>query len=277
MEKNQLEIIVKDSGLEQTKAQYLLENFQEYFAIADEWEKKAKGIIVTSDTQKVEMQMARVGRLFLRDKRISIEKARKELKEQSLREGKAIDGISNVLKALIVPIEKYLEEQERFVEIREKARLEMERIENEKRLEEERLAKEKAEREEQERIRKENEKLKQEASEREKQAIAERLKHEKTLQREREKAERERTKAEIEKKAIEEEARKKQEIVENNARLEREKIELEKKAIEDKARKEKEIEMQKANDERIEKERLAELLRNQIECPFCHKKFQIKR
>jgi hypothetical protein len=39
---NQLQLIVRDSGLEPTKAQYILDNFQEYFAIASEWETKAR-------------------------------------------------------------------------------------------------------------------------------------------------------------------------------------------------------------------------------------------
>ena len=83
----------------------MLDNFSDYFKIAAEWEQKAKTIKVVDETQKADMEMARVGRLFLREKRIAIEKKRKELKEQSLREGKAIDGIANVLKAVIVPIE----------------------------------------------------------------------------------------------------------------------------------------------------------------------------
>ena len=116
---NQLEVIVKESKLETTKAKYILDNFQNYFEIAAEWEKKAKSLIVTNETQTAEMDMARTGRLFLKEKRLAIEKARKELKEQSLREGKAIDGIANVLKGLIVPIEESLEQQEKFVEIQE--------------------------------------------------------------------------------------------------------------------------------------------------------------
>ena len=116
---NELFKIVESSGLEKTKAAFVLEKFQDYFKIADEWEKKAKVLSVTSPQQVAEMKMAREGRLFLRAKRIDIEKARKELKEQSLREGKAIDGIANVLKALIEPIEEYLDRQERFVEIQE--------------------------------------------------------------------------------------------------------------------------------------------------------------
>jgi hypothetical protein len=117
---NQLQVLVRESGLEQSKAQVLLERFQDYFQIAAEWEAKAKTIKVTDAKQQADMQMARVGRLFLREKRIAIENTRKELKEQSLREGKAIDGLANVLKAVIVPIEEYLDQQEHFVEIEAK-------------------------------------------------------------------------------------------------------------------------------------------------------------
>ena len=46
-----------------------LEKFQDYFKIAAEWETKAKTIIVTNDEQKTDMEIARVGRLFLREKR----------------------------------------------------------------------------------------------------------------------------------------------------------------------------------------------------------------
>ena len=134
MSENQLQVIVKESGLEATKAEFILKNFQSYFELAAEWEKKAKTIVVTSDFQKSDMEAARSGRLMLREKRIAIEKARKELKEQSLREGKAIDGIANVLKALIVPIEDYLEQQERFVEIQEEKKAEVRRLEVERRM-----------------------------------------------------------------------------------------------------------------------------------------------
>lgn len=118
-----LERLVAESGLETTKAQFILAQFQDYFKIASEWGEMAKTIIVTSTDQVNDMQMAREGRLFLKEKRIAIEKARKDLKEQSLREGKAIDGIANVLKSLITPIEEYLNHQEHFVEYEEAKRV----------------------------------------------------------------------------------------------------------------------------------------------------------
>jgi hypothetical protein len=119
IESNALVRIVESSGLEHTKAEYILEKFSSYFQIASEWEKKAKMLTVTEISQVAEMKMAREGRLFLKGKRIDIEKARKELKEQSLREGRTIDNIANILKNLIEPIESYLEKQEKFAEIKE--------------------------------------------------------------------------------------------------------------------------------------------------------------
>jgi len=256
---NQLEVIVKESGLETTKAQFILSKFQGYFEIASLWEQKAKAIVVTDGSQITEMQMAKTGRLFLRDKRIALEKARKELKEQALREGKAIDGIANVLKALIIPTEKYLERQEKFVEFKEAAEEDARRKEVERRMEEERIAEEKAKAEEQERIRLENEKLKAEAAEREKQAQIEREQQEKLLADER-------AKAAAEKKAIEDKAKAEREAVEKAAKIERDKqakILAEQKAKEDK----------EAKEAAAEKKAIEKRLASQVECPFCHARF----
>lgn len=267
---NQLEVIVKESQLEPSKAQYILENFKDYFSIAAEWEAKAKNIIVSRAEQTAEMQMARTGRLFLREKRIAVENSRKKLKEQSLREGKAIDGIANVLKALIVPIEEYLDQQERFVEIEVEKKKAAMRAEIEKRMEEERIAKEKAEAEEREKIRIENERLKREAAERELAAQAERKAQEAALAAERAKADEERRKQE----AII--AKERAEAAAAKAKAEAEKKAAEEKALAEK-RKAEEAAKKKLEAERKEKERLAEILKNQVECPHCHQKFQLDR
>ena len=173
-ESNDLATIVRASGLESTKAQYLLDNFTEYFAIAADWETKARAIVVTDEKQITEMKMAREGRLFLRQKRLDVEKARKTLKEQALREGKAIDGIANILKALIVPIEEYLDEQEHYVERKREAEA-RERAKEEEQLRIEKEERERKEREAEEaRIRAENERLRKEAAAKERQLQEER-------------------------------------------------------------------------------------------------------
>jgi len=267
---NQLQVIVQNSGLDATKSQAILEQFQDYFSIAADWENKAKAIVVTDASQIAEMQMARAGRLFLREKRIAIEKSRKQLKEQALREGKAIDGIANVLKALIVPIEQYLDAQENFVKLKEQAEsAERERIAIEN-AEKERIAQEERERVERERIAKENEKLKREA-----------IKKELQLKQEREKAEAAR-------KAVEAKAKQEREkaeaIAKEKLEKERQRTIAAKKAAEEKAEKERiaaeKVAQAKLAAERKERERLEKelaLAASQVECPFCHKTFIPKK
>ena len=274
---NQLQVIIKESGLEQSKAKYILDNFQNYFEVADEKAKKAKTLVVTNETQKAEMQMARTGRLFLREKRIAIEKARKGLKEQALREGKAIDGIANVLKALIIPIEEYLEHQEKFVEIQEDKKREALRLEAEKKDEIARIAQEKAEADERERIRKENERFKKEAEARDKKHRKEQEKAQAEKQAIEEKARKERQELEKKMRDIRATAVAKQEELSKQARIERERIEAQKKDVEEKARKAKEKAQAKAEKDRKEKLRLQEIIKNQITCPKCGHKFQLKK
>jgi len=110
--------IVEQSGLEKTQAQTILDKFTEFFDKAKVWEAKARKIVVTEETQVSVMKEAREARLALKEIRVEAEKVRKELKERSVREGKAIDGIANVIKALVVPIEEYLEKQEKFAEFK---------------------------------------------------------------------------------------------------------------------------------------------------------------
>lgn len=270
--KNELSTIVKESGLEKTKAQVLLDNFSHYFQIAADWEKKARAIVITDANQTAEMQMARTGRLFLRQKRIAIEKTRKDLKEQALREGKAIDGIANVLKALIVPVEDYLEKQEKFVEIKAAEEAERKRIEAEIKAEQEQIAREKAEAEERVRIRKENERLKKEAEERERKMVEERAMAERKRRAQEEKARKEREAAE---RAIkEEQERRKQELAAEREKAElaqKEKEEAERKNQAELEKREKEIASAKA---KAEAEKAA-YKANMIECPFCHKSFNL--
>lgn len=116
MENKQLVAIVEESGLEKTQATAILNNFQGFFKEASEWEAKAKAIVITDAGQVDLMASAREARLALKSIRVSAENTRKSLKEKALREGRAIDGIANVIKALIVPLEEHLEKQEKYAE-----------------------------------------------------------------------------------------------------------------------------------------------------------------
>lgn len=111
-------------GFAPEESKTLLDQFVDFFKQAEEWKKKAQGLVITDVSQVEEMKTARAARLALKEIRVNTEKRRKDLKERSLREGRAIDGIANVIKAEIVPIEEYLEGQEKFAENKERERLE---------------------------------------------------------------------------------------------------------------------------------------------------------
>lgn len=261
---NNLQKIVSESGLEETKAQVILTRFQDYFQIASEWEARAKTIVVTDPSQREQMELARIGRLYLKEKRVAIEKTRKELKEQAIREGKAIDGLANVLKALIVPTEEYLERQEKYVEI--KAREEQERLQAEldKKMEEERIVKEKTEAEERVRLNLENERLRKEAQIREQQMIEERLAANAKLKAERDKALEQSMKAEVEKKAREKAEAEK--LFAFQREKDKEKKHLEELEMKEKEREARETEIRSQAKAELEKVKKAESL---IICPKC--------
>jgi colicin import membrane protein len=275
---NELVKVVETSGVEPQTATTLKESFLPFFEQAEEWKRKAEALVVTDATQVHDMKMARTARLALKEIRVNADKKRKELKEDSLRYGKAVQGVYNVIEFLIAPIEKHLQEQEDFVAIAEakrkaelKASREME-IQpfaefvalglNFGEMTDEDYAKtlngaklqlqakiEAEQKSEAEKIAKE----KAEAEERERIRIEnERLKAEAEAK-ERQLAE-ERAKAEAERKAIEEKARKEKEEAEKKAQVERAKAEAERKAIEEKARKEKEEAEKKAQVERAKQD-----------------------
>jgi len=76
---------------------------------------ESRAITVKGVSDVAGMRKARAARLKLKDIRVAVEKKRKELKEASLREGKAIDGMANIAKFVIVPAEESLQEKEDFV------------------------------------------------------------------------------------------------------------------------------------------------------------------
>jgi hypothetical protein len=121
--KNQLVIVAEQNGLQPSKIDSLMHSFAAYFNEAKKLSEEARSIVVTDETQTDVMLKAREARLTLKSLRVKVEEVRVTLKEQSLREGRAIDGVSNLIKALIVPVEEHLEKQEKYAEIRELERI----------------------------------------------------------------------------------------------------------------------------------------------------------
>lgn len=199
-------VVVKESGLEQTKAQRFLDMFTPYLNRMSEIELKINSLN-SENPQKEDVNMARNIRLALKDNRVASEKVRKGLKESVLVEGKLIDNMNGVIENTSKTLEAQCEKIEKDAEIKEAARVEAIRSERAKllavyvedpnifplgkmsvsefdnmlsgyklakeekerdavRAEAERLEREAEEKAERERVRLENEKMKAEAAER---------------------------------------------------------------------------------------------------------------
>lgn len=126
---NPLIVALQKSNLDEQKSLALKEKFNSYFEIVEEWKQKSSVLIITDVSQKAEIEMAKNAYKFIKQKRIDIEKTRKSLKEESLKEGKAIDEIAKLLTSLVAPLEEDLEQKAKFVEIHE-AKIKAERTAN---------------------------------------------------------------------------------------------------------------------------------------------------
>lgn len=112
----ELAVVGKDNNLDVSKVEVLLQDFGQPFLQARQLAAGHKKLVVTDENDTAGMKAARELRLQLKQVRLDAEKTRVRLKDDSLREGKAIDGMANIIKAIIVPAEQHLEQQEKFAE-----------------------------------------------------------------------------------------------------------------------------------------------------------------
>lgn len=124
---NKLQVILTQHALPETKSEAIKAKFDDFFIQVSEWEARLSTLSVTNVEQKAEIKMADEARKFLKNKRVEIEKTRKTLKEDALREGQTIDAIAKILTNLILPLEERAEEMAKFAE-REAARIKQERF-----------------------------------------------------------------------------------------------------------------------------------------------------
>lgn len=123
MKDNQLQVILSEQNVAKENAKALLEAFGAPFEEAGVILSSYETIVVTDESQKDLMAEAKQKRLTLKKIRTTVENKRKELKEDSLRTGKAIDSVAKFVKDAIVPAENYLELQEKFAEMQEAKRV----------------------------------------------------------------------------------------------------------------------------------------------------------
>lgn len=107
--------------LPKTKAEALKVAFVGYLDQISQAQAIVNALQVTDASQVEQMKLAKEYKQALAKTRIAVEKKRKELKDESLREGQTIDAVAKVLTNLIVPLEKRADELARFVELKEAA------------------------------------------------------------------------------------------------------------------------------------------------------------
>lgn len=117
------ELIKVTSDLSENTASFLREQFLPFIDDAEKFTQEARQIIVTDESQKDLIKKARESRLALKSIRTAADKKRKILKEDSIRYGKAVQGIYNIIEYMVVPAERHLQEQEDFAKLQEEKRI----------------------------------------------------------------------------------------------------------------------------------------------------------
>lgn len=110
-------------GLKESKALKIRKVFEPMAKMLSEFEDAYNSIVSESEITEEVSKRARELRIGIGKIRIATEKERKEQKDESLREGKAIDGVSNILKWAITDKENILREIENHQILLEKKRL----------------------------------------------------------------------------------------------------------------------------------------------------------
>jgi hypothetical protein len=128
----ELQVILTEQSVTGQSTKSLIEAFGAPFTEAGEILQTYQDIVVTDESQVDLMASAKEKRLTLKRIRTGVESKRKELKEDSLKTGRAIDSVARYIKDNIEPAEKYLELQEKFADIKKAeaaAKLKAKRIE----------------------------------------------------------------------------------------------------------------------------------------------------
>jgi hypothetical protein len=109
-----VELAIRNAGLKLDPAHPIIQTFMPLCADVRTLVAASAGISVTDESQTAEMEQARDARLAIRKVRIAAEKARKDFKEDTLRTGRAIDGIAKLVSEVAEPAEARLLDMEEF-------------------------------------------------------------------------------------------------------------------------------------------------------------------
>jgi hypothetical protein len=117
-----LVVAAKSYGLAPESLQSCLSRFQPLLIEAKTTIEQAQSLKITASSTPLEKKLVKTLRISLKDVRCRVENERKAQKEDILSRGKAIDGMASIVKAMIEPVERNLEDMEKFEERQEAAR-----------------------------------------------------------------------------------------------------------------------------------------------------------
>lgn len=117
----ELRRVSSEAKLTQDESDALRIEFAGYYNRITDWRNKIA--LITNPDDVRQQKLAREIRLGLKEVRCDVERARKSLKEDAVRRGKAIDGYANVLKYLCEPVEEKLSEIENRAALAEADRI----------------------------------------------------------------------------------------------------------------------------------------------------------
>jgi len=112
----QIDKILESSGLAETGRSDLLKTFGPEFVKVRSLIDASASIVVTDATQLTEMKAARTARLQIKAARVTVDKLRKETKEEALRYGQSVDKVAKMISTQCEIEEARLEEAETFAE-----------------------------------------------------------------------------------------------------------------------------------------------------------------
>jgi len=115
-QKNELVEVIKETGLVNPQSEIIINKFMPVFMEAKTQIELSVDIKVTDISQVEDMRKAKEIRLALKRIRNNADSIREELKAESLKYGNAVQGVFNLIKDAIKPVEERLEESEKFKE-----------------------------------------------------------------------------------------------------------------------------------------------------------------
>lgn len=119
----QMSRMIVDNNVDHRRGMAVLSDFAPLLRQAQEMIAESSTIVVTDPTQVSLMERAAEHRNAIRKVRTATEKVRVDLKSESLRTGKMIDGMANIVKGLCEQEEARLQEQADYARNIEKARM----------------------------------------------------------------------------------------------------------------------------------------------------------